>query len=158
MTTAHSLDCLQTHHIRLLSRAQVPSENDHLPWTCHRDFGSKIEGFIWIPQLLSQSSQLAELLWTDPGLKSGISVRELISARKKEEKHRRGMNGQTFSKNPRKRGKSHHSCLVPTTIIIFSSFHFYFQSLLCFNVALFRGGKNAELFDIISNLSCFSLQ
>ena len=28
---------------------------------------------------LSQSSQLAEPLWTDPGLKSGISVRELIS-------------------------------------------------------------------------------
>ena len=27
----------------------------------------------------SQSSQLAELLWTDPGLKNGISVRELIS-------------------------------------------------------------------------------
>ena len=26
----------------------------------------------------SQSSQLAEPLWTDPGLKSGISVRELI--------------------------------------------------------------------------------
>ena len=26
-----------------------------------------------------QSSQLAEPLWTDPGLKSGISVRELIS-------------------------------------------------------------------------------
>ena len=27
-----------------------------------------------------QSSQLAEPLWTDPGLKSGISVRELIRA------------------------------------------------------------------------------
>ena len=26
-----------------------------------------------------QPSQLAELLWTDPGLKSGISLRELIS-------------------------------------------------------------------------------
>ena len=26
-----------------------------------------------------QSSQLAELLWTDPGLKGGISLRELIS-------------------------------------------------------------------------------
>ena len=26
-----------------------------------------------------QSTQLAEPLWTDPGLKSGISVRELIS-------------------------------------------------------------------------------
>ena len=31
----------------------------------------------------SQSSQLAEPLWTDPGLKSGISVRKLISTLKK---------------------------------------------------------------------------
>ena len=29
-----------------------------------------------------QSSQLAEQLWTDPGAKSGISVRELISSLK----------------------------------------------------------------------------
>ena len=34
----------------------------------------------------SQSSQLAEPLWTDPGLKSGISVRELISIKKKRKK------------------------------------------------------------------------
>ena len=34
----------------------------------------------------SQLSQLAEPLWTDPGLKSGISVRELISSFKKKEK------------------------------------------------------------------------
>ena len=32
----------------------------------------------------SQSSQLAVLLWTDPGLKSGISVHELISTLKKK--------------------------------------------------------------------------
>ena len=32
----------------------------------------------------SQSSQLAEPLWIDPGLKSGISVRELISTLKKK--------------------------------------------------------------------------
>ena len=32
----------------------------------------------------SQSSQLAEPLWTDPGLASGISVRELISTIKKK--------------------------------------------------------------------------
>ena len=35
---------------------------------------------------LSQSSQLAEPLWTDPGLKSGISLHELISTVKKKEK------------------------------------------------------------------------
>ena len=34
-----------------------------------------------------QSSQLAESLWTDPGLKSGISVRELISTLKKKKKN-----------------------------------------------------------------------
>ena len=33
-----------------------------------------------------QSSQLAEPLWTDPGLKSGISVCELISTKKKKKK------------------------------------------------------------------------
>ena len=32
---------------------------------------------------LGQSSQLAEPLWTDPGLKNGISVCELISIFKK---------------------------------------------------------------------------
>ena len=32
----------------------------------------------------SQSSQLAGPLWTDPGLKSAISVRELISTGKKK--------------------------------------------------------------------------
>ena len=31
-----------------------------------------------------QSSQLAESLWTDPGINGGISVRELISTLKKK--------------------------------------------------------------------------
>ena len=51
-----------------------------------------------------ESSQLAEPLWTDPGIKSGISVRELISAY-----------SQTYSQNPRKRGKSHHHLRTTTT-------------------------------------------
>ena len=57
-----------------------------------------------------QSSQLAEPLWTDPGVKSGISVRELISTHTHSHTHkrRRRMSSRTFSKNPRKRGKSHH--------------------------------------------------
>ena len=33
-----------------------------------------------------QSSQLAEPLWTDPGLESGVSVHKLISTLKKKEK------------------------------------------------------------------------
>ena len=48
---------------------------------------------------IRQSFQLAEPLWTDPGLKSGISMRELISTLKEKDKKRGvGMNGQTFSK------------------------------------------------------------
>ena len=55
-----------------------------------------------------QSLQPAEPLWTDPGIKSGIGVCKLISTLKKKKKCSQGMNGQTFSPNPRKRGKSHH--------------------------------------------------
>ena len=43
-----------------------------------------------------QSSQPAELLWTDPGIKSGIRVRELIYTKKQQQKNlKQGMNGQT---------------------------------------------------------------
>ena len=61
-----------------------------------------------------QSSPLAEPLWTDSGVKSRISARELISATKKEKKRKRGMNGRMFSPNPRKRGESRrgiHDCV-----------------------------------------------
>ena len=61
------------------------------------------------------TSQLVEPLWTDPGLKSGISVRDLISSvgeggsagggAQAGEAGRRGMNCRTFSQNPRTRGK-----------------------------------------------------
>ena len=34
----------------------------------------------------TKSSQLAEPLWTDPGLKSGITLHELISTLKKKKK------------------------------------------------------------------------
>ena len=56
----------------------------------------------------SQSSQLAGPLWTDPGLKSGISVRELSSTKKKKKKRRQGMNCRTFSQNAHGQGKNHH--------------------------------------------------
>ena len=36
-----------------------------------------------------QSSEFAEPLWTDPGLNSGINVRELISTSKKKKKERK---------------------------------------------------------------------
>ena len=38
----------------------------------------------------SQSSELAELLWTDPGLESKISVRKLISTKKKKKRRSTG--------------------------------------------------------------------
>ena len=70
----------------------------------------------------SQSSQLAELLWTDPGLKSGISLRELISTKKNQQKNnnnrRRRMNCRPFSPNPRTRGKSQHQhCYSVTSLV-----------------------------------------
>ena len=40
-----------------------------------------------------QSTRLAEPLWTDPGIKSGMSGRELISTLKKKEK-RKGAGGE----------------------------------------------------------------
>ena len=58
-----------------------------------------------------QSSQFAEPLWTNPGLKGGISVRELISTQKERKNaRRRGLNGSTCSPNPRKggKGRQHH--------------------------------------------------
>ena len=61
----------------------------------------------------SQSSQLAETLSSDPGLKSGISVRDLFStSKKKKKKAQAGMNGRAFSQNSHQRGKSHNHCLV----------------------------------------------
>ena len=51
----------------------------------------------------SQSCQLAEPLWSDPGIKSGISVRELISTLNKKNKKSAGRNELlTFSQNLRK--------------------------------------------------------
>ena len=69
------------------------------------------------------SSQLAEPLWTDPGLKSGLSKYDLISTLKKTKKQRgRGMTCRTFSQTPRMRGKSqHHQDLIMTIVMIESS-------------------------------------
>ena len=46
-----------------------------------------------------QSSQLAEPLWSDPGLKNDART----NLRFKNKKRGRGINGQTFSRNPHKR-------------------------------------------------------
>ena len=56
------------------------------------DLIRNLSGNIW-----TQPSKLPEPLWTDPGLKSGISVHELISTSKKKKKCTWGINGQTFA-------------------------------------------------------------
>ena len=56
-------------------------------------------------------SRLSSLshLWTDHGIKGGISVGELISTLKKKGGGPQARdNGRTLSQNPRKRGKSQH--------------------------------------------------
>ena len=53
-----------------------------------------------------QSSQFADPPWTDSGLKSGKSAREMISTSKKKKKHRRGNDSSTLPPNPRMRGKA----------------------------------------------------
>ena len=78
-----------------------------------------------------QSSQLAEPLWTDPGLKSGISLHELISTFEKK-KRWRGMNYRTFSQNPRTRGKSQHH----TIRLIFSHLQFSHLQFSHFHVSV----------------------
>ena len=55
----------------------------------------------------SQSSQLAKPLRTDPGLKSGISVRELISTKKKKKKSQAG-NELSNSLPKSSHAKNHH--------------------------------------------------
>ena len=60
-----------------------------------------------------QSSQLAEPLWTDPGLKSGISVRELISTNPPpQKKKKKVLSGNELPniipKSSCTPGKSHH--------------------------------------------------
>ena len=61
----------------------------------------------------SQSSQLAEPLWTDPGLKFGISAPLFFSFFLMR---RRGMNCRTFSQNPRMRTISHHHCTLSVSV------------------------------------------
>ena len=62
-----------------------------------------LSGNIW-----PQSSQLAEPLWTYPGINSGISVHKLIAPLKKKRSADGEINGRTFSQNHCKWEKSHH--------------------------------------------------
>ena len=48
-----------------------------------------------------QSSQAAEPLWTDPGIKSGISVRELISTPPKKKRKKKAKTGNMVKHSPK---------------------------------------------------------
>ena len=78
---------------------------------------------------LSQSSQVAKPLWTDPVLKSGTSLRKLISALKKKKKKRRGNELSDILPKSSHARKNHHT----TTTFMFeigynNTFH---ESLNC---------------------------
>ena len=65
------------------------------------------------PKILASytgSSQFAEPLWTDPGIKSGIGVRELISTLKKAQAGNEWLNILPKSSQAR---KSHHNAPKP---------------------------------------------
>ena len=51
----------------------------------------------WSGNTRLQSSRLAEPLWTDLGLKSGISLRELISTLKKKKRKKKALTGNELS-------------------------------------------------------------
>ena len=87
-------------------RWQVIYLNTHTPLTqrswsglsmplCRYSVGTYPETSSHVRNLLGnirpQSCQLAEPLWTDPGIKRGISVRELISTSKKKKKSAGGI-------------------------------------------------------------------
>ena len=58
-----------------------------------------------------QSSQFAEPLWTDPGIKSGISVRKLISTLKEKKREKRQVGNEWLNILPKfsqARIKHHH--------------------------------------------------
>ena len=92
-------------HTPLIQRSRsglTMTPSRHSVGNCGKQLKRSLSG-----NIRRQSSKLAEPLWNYPGIKSGISVRELISTLKKK-KRRWGMDGLTFSQNPCKRGKSHH--------------------------------------------------
>ena len=102
-----------------------------LPCRCPGRVWEPIRKFTRISSrnIRSQSSQLAEPLWTDPGLKSENSVRELILHYKKK-KRRWGMKCRTFSQNPCTRGKATIIGLVSTQDQLLVLFQFLFPSCI----------------------------
>ena len=72
------------------------SLSEHSVGTCLETSSHNLLG-----NIQPQSSQLAEALWSDPGIKSGISVHELISASKKKEKKKSADREQLVERSPK---------------------------------------------------------
>ena len=111
----------------------------------------------------SQSSQFSESLWTDSGLKSGISVRELISTKKKKKKKAQAGNESSNilpkSSHARKKPPPNqpslptpfYSVLVSVSVFVALSTVFL-QTTLRFITLFFR-----SYLSLIGPFSCISL-
>ena len=80
---------------------------------CYGSLNSPFSWWYWLHDCLKQessvpSSQLAEPLWTDPGVKSGFSVRELISTHIHKKKPQAGNAWSTILPKSSEPEKSHH--------------------------------------------------
>ena len=75
----------------LSSASRKPEQADYaaVQAKCGNLFGNEVTCNL-SGHIQPQSSQLTEPLWTDPGIKSGISVHELISTSKKKKKAQAG--------------------------------------------------------------------
>ena len=72
-----------------------------------------------------QSSQLAEPLWTDPGVKSGITERKVISTLKKKKRKNKTQAWNEYLNLPQKssqQGKSHHIVQTLSDVFLDSRF------------------------------------
>ena len=82
----------------------------------------------------SQLSQLAEPLWTDPGLNSGIGVHELISTLRKKKKVQVGIESWNL---PTKSSQAKKKAIVTITITINKPSHFFLYPMISLYVDLF---------------------
>ena len=89
-----------------------------------------------------QSSQLVEPLWTDPGVKSKISVQELIFSLKKKKKKKKSAGGESANlpQKPSQRGKRHTTtttAMTTTTTTTLVIVDLVGVVILCYPILLF---------------------
>ena len=114
---------LPSGSLKILPPPSYPnSQNYFIPTNSSKLFRKQLTHNLSGNTLL-QSSQLAEPLRTDSGLRSEISVHnQNYTLKKRRKKCRWGINCRTLSQNPRMWGKSHHhhhhsaNCIYPNVI------------------------------------------